>query len=77
MRRAASLAHARWIDGVRSLGAEDLLRPCGPSEGEWSDEPMSVLVLHINRELIHHAAEIALLRDLYAHQPDVTSVHAA
>ena len=38
---------------------------------------MSVLVLHINRELIHHAAEIALLRDLYAHQPDVTSVHPA
>lgn len=25
------------------------------------------LLLHINRELIHHLAEIALLRDLYAH----------
>jgi hypothetical protein len=28
------------------------------------------LVLHINRELIHHGAEIALLRDLYVHTPD-------
>jgi hypothetical protein len=26
---------------------------------------MAALVLHINREAIHHGAEIALLRDLY------------
>jgi len=26
---------------------------------------MSTLVLHINREVMHHGAEIALLRDLY------------
>jgi hypothetical protein len=26
---------------------------------------MAELVLHINREAIHHAAEILLLRDLY------------
>lgn len=69
--------YARWVDGVRSLGAEGLLRPCGPSEGVWADVPMSALVLHINRELIHHGAEIALLRDLYAHQPDVTAVPPA
>lgn len=25
------------------------------------------LILHVNREVIHHGAEIALLRDLYAH----------
>jgi hypothetical protein len=29
---------------------------------------MATLVLHINRELIHHGAEIALLRDLWAHR---------
>jgi hypothetical protein len=27
---------------------------------------MAELVLHINREAIHHGAEVALLRDLYA-----------
>jgi hypothetical protein len=26
---------------------------------------MATLVLHINREVFHHAAEVALLRDLY------------
>lgn len=57
--------YAAWIAGVRGLGAEDLSRPCGPAEGPWGDEPMAALVLHINREALHHGAEIALLRDLY------------
>jgi len=26
------------------------------------------LVLHIHRELIHHLAEVSLLRDLYSHR---------
>ena len=60
-------AYARWADGVRTLGAEELARPCGPAEGPWADRSMEELVLHINREIIHHGAEIALLRDLYAH----------
>lgn len=28
------------------------------------------LVLHIHREVIHHGAEIALLRDLYARRDE-------
>ena len=60
--------HDRWVAGVRSLGPEGLARPCGPAEGDWADSSMARLVLHISRELIHHGAEIALLRDLYAHQ---------
>ncbi|MDX6326404.1 MAG: hypothetical protein QOK15_2758 [Nocardioidaceae bacterium] len=54
-----------WLSGVRDLGEEGLSRPCGPAEGPFADSPMSTLVLHINRELIHHGAEISLLRDLY------------
>jgi hypothetical protein len=30
-----------------------------------TDHSMAELVLHINREMLHHGAEIALLRDLY------------
>ena len=60
-------AYARWADGVRALDEERLARPCGPAEGPWADRSMAELVLHINREVIHHGAEIALLRDLYAH----------
>jgi hypothetical protein len=60
-------AYRRWVTGVRSLDAEGLTRPCGPTEGDWGAHPISELVLHINREVIHHGAEIACLRDLYAH----------
>ncbi|MBJ7386449.1 MAG: DinB family protein, partial [Mycolicibacterium sp.] len=59
--------YARWISGVRDLDDDGLARPCGPAEGPYADHPMSVLILHINREVIHHGAEMALLRDLYVH----------
>lgn len=62
--------YQRWTTGVRALSDDDLNRPCGPAEGPYADEPMSVLVLHINREVIHHGAEIALLRDLYTHMKE-------
>jgi DinB superfamily len=58
-------AYQRWTDGVRGLGSDGLARPCGPAEGPYADYPMAALILHINREAIHHGAEIALLRDLY------------
>lgn len=60
----------RWTAGVRGLSDADLQRPCGPAEGPYADEPMAVLVLHINREVIHHGAEISLLRDLYTHMKE-------
>lgn len=63
-------AYGAWIDGVRSLSAADLDRPCGPAEGPYADRAFIELVLHINREAIHHGAEIACLRDLYLHKED-------
>jgi hypothetical protein len=60
-------AHDAWMSGVRRLDADDLDKPVGPAEGPWADHPMLDLILHINREVIHHGAEIALLRDLYIH----------
>jgi hypothetical protein len=66
--RQVDEGYAGWTDGVRALGPADLERPCGPAEGSFADHPMAALVLHINREAIHHGAEIALLRDLYAHR---------
>lgn len=61
-------AHDRWMAGVRSLDADALARPCGPAEGPFGHLPMATLVLHIHREVIHHGAEVALLRDLYLHR---------
>jgi hypothetical protein len=60
--------YAAWTAGVRRLGDEGLEQPCGPAEGPFANQPMASLVLHINREMIHHTAEIALLRDLYRHR---------
>lgn len=60
--------YAAWCAGVRSRDGDALAAPCGPAEGPWADRSMCTLVLHINREVIHHGAEIALLRDLYAHR---------
>ncbi len=61
---------AAWTAGARAWDEAALAEPCGPSEGPWAEHPRVELVLHINRELIHHGAEIALLRDLYAHRND-------
>jgi len=57
--------HDAWIKGVRGLGANGLAEPCGPAEGPFAEYSMAALVLHIHREVIHHGAEISLLRDLY------------
>ncbi|MET0132325.1 MAG: DinB family protein [Kibdelosporangium sp.] len=57
--------YAAWTAGVRGLGVNGLRHTCGPAEGPFADYSMAALVLHINRELLHHTAEIALLRDLY------------
>jgi len=61
-------AYAAWIAGVRGLSRHALGRPCGPAEGPYAQAPMASLVLHVNREAIHHGAEIATLRDLYQWQ---------
>jgi hypothetical protein len=59
-------AHDAYIGGLRSLGAAGLARPQGPaSPPEFADAPMARLLLYVNLEIIHHGAEISLLRDLY------------
>jgi DinB superfamily len=61
--------HAAWIKGVRDLGIDGLARPCGPAE-PFPEASMATVVLHIHREVIHHGAEISLLRDLYQWKGD-------
>jgi uncharacterized damage-inducible protein DinB len=58
--------YATWVEGVRSLGESGLLLPCGPAEGPWHASPKAAIVTHVHKEVIHHGAEVALLRDLYA-----------
>lgn len=62
--------YSAWVTGVKAWGDDGLAAECGPSEGHWSNHSRAGLVAHINREVIHHGAEIALLRDLWAHRDD-------
>jgi hypothetical protein len=57
--------YAAWKAGVVALGEAGLSEKVGPAEGPYSESPFAALILHINREVIHHGAEVALLRDLY------------
>ncbi|PXY28087.1 DinB family protein [Prauserella muralis] len=59
--------YGAWLAGVESLGEAGLARPCGEAEGPYAERPLAELVLHINRELIHHLSEVCLLRDLHLH----------
>ncbi len=52
-----------WVSGVRDLKTAGLDVPVGDKE-PYPELPMADLVLHIHRELIHHLAEVSLLRDL-------------
>lgn len=68
--RQLDATYAAWVTGVRGIGGDGLARPCGPAEGPFAESSMAALVLHIHREVIHHGAEIALLRDLYQWKGD-------
>lgn len=57
--------YGRWVEGVRGLDEAALARPVGDAEGDFARFPYIALVLHIHREVIHHLAEVSLLRDLY------------
>lgn len=72
--RGAAAALARldeqvglWVGHVTALDETALLTPVGDKE-PFPELTVADLVLHIHRELIHHGAEISLLRDLYPHR---------
>ena len=52
-----------FLDGMRSC--DDLWQPIGPEFGPFAEASYVDLMLHTYRELVHHGAEVAMLRDLY------------
>lgn len=57
--------YRRWHDAIAGLDSEALSAPLGPKGAHYADDPMAGLIVHINREVMHHGGEICLLRDLY------------
>jgi hypothetical protein len=58
-------AYRDWHDGIAALDEDGMSRPLGPKGAAFADDPMASLIIHVNREVMHHGAEIGLLRDLY------------
>ena len=56
---------AAWRTLVASIPADDWWSPMGPAAGPFATSDRVAFVVHIMDELIHHGAEVALLRDLY------------
>lgn len=58
-------SYRRWHEAVAGLDEQALIRPLGPKGALFADEPMAALIVHVNREVMHHGGEICLLRDMY------------
>jgi DinB superfamily len=68
---ALTMLAAAWSvfrSGVEGWGSEGLWSLLGPAWGPFANHTNLDLAIHAQREVIHHGAEIALLRDLYASQ---------
>lgn len=55
-------------DRVDACDDEVLFTPMGATAGQYGEASLYGLFLHAADELIHHGAEVSLLRDLYAHR---------
>lgn len=59
-------AYACWHDILLATTEDSLQHPIGSVGGLYAESTRRSFALHILDELIHHGAEAALLRDLYA-----------
>ncbi|MEV0719721.1 DinB family protein [Asanoa sp. NPDC050611] len=58
-------AYRRWHTAITGLDAEALERPLGGRGAWFAKDPMVALIVHVNRETMHHGGEVGVLRDLY------------
>jgi hypothetical protein len=59
-------AYAGWRVLLGDLRDDDLAASVGPVAGTYAAMTRRSVVLHVAEELVHHTAEAALLRDLWA-----------
>lgn len=64
-RAALQTSYAVFRERITALGEDGLRAEMGPGWGPYEHESWAALVLHAIDEVVHHSAEIALLRDLY------------
>lgn len=71
-------AYAVWRSRLAALSQDDLDRPMGEVAGRYATDSGTAFALHLLDELIHHGAEVGVVRDLYRGQrqedPSVAAV---
>jgi DinB superfamily len=60
--------YRNWRAGLTRLSPGEWAAPMGPSWGPYAEANTVDLALHVLDEVIHHGAEVGLLRDLYSHR---------
>jgi len=68
---AAALVDDTWTrfaERCRAFTDEEVAGPLGPAGGRYAEASFFGLLLHVVDELIHHSAEVGVVRDLYAHR---------
>ncbi|MEM8902557.1 MAG: DinB family protein [Actinomycetota bacterium] len=58
-----------WRRYRATIAGRDWWAQLGPDWEHWSQHSIADMAMHASNELVHHAAEIALLRDLYRASP--------
>jgi hypothetical protein len=57
-----------WRAGLVGLTPSEWSAPLGPAWGPYAETNTFDLALHVLDEVVHHGAEVGLLRDLYSHR---------
>ncbi len=60
-----------WRAGLAGLDEAGWQGPLGSSWGPYAQASTMDLVLHLFDEVVHHGAEVGLLRDLYQHHSEL------
>jgi DinB family protein len=60
-------AYTHWHEALAALSDADLGRKLGPAAGQYSENTVLEIVLHVYAEALQRGADLCLLRDLYWH----------
>lgn len=63
---ALDQAWSGFSSGCHALDDDAMSGELGPDWGRWAEASRADALLHVADEIIHHGAEVALLRDLHA-----------
>ncbi len=62
-----------WRDALGGLDEAGWNAPLGPSWGDYADDDTFDLALHVLDEVVHHSAEVGMMRDLYSQRASLRS----